>query len=299
MKTIVVHNGTFHPDDVCAAAALTLLLELQGETVTIIRTRDETIIDSADYVCDVGGVFDSAKNRFDHHQIGGAGARSNGIQYASFGLVWKTYGLQVCGNNQWIADFIEQKLVAAIDATDNGQAVAQNNYDDAKPYEFTDVIFSLLPTWLEPATEEVLLEKFKEAVAFAHQVITREIKKATDIFSAELEVENIYNNTADKRIIVLDRYYPWKKKLQLYPEPQLCVFPNDIVGTWIVYCVPEDMSAFTSRKLLPESWAGLRDNEFAQLTGVADAVFCHRSRFMAVAQTKEGALALAKQAILM
>lgn len=297
MKTIVVHNGTFHPDDVCAAAALTLLLELQEEAVSIIRTRDEAVIDSADFVCDVGGIFNAEKNRFDHHQIGGAGFRTNGIQYASFGLVWKTYGEQLSGGNQWVADFIDQKMVAAIDATDNGQPVADNRYEDAKPYEFTDVIFSLLPTWLETATEEVLLEKFKEAVSFAKQILVREIKKATDIFSAESEVERIYTETMDKKLIVLDRYYPWKKKIQSFPEPLLCVFPNDIVGTWIIYCVPEDMSAFTSRKLLPESWAGLRDEELVAVTGVTDAVFCHRARFMAVAKSKEGARELAKLAL--
>ena len=299
MKTIVVHNGTFHPDDVCAAATLQLLLESQGETGTVIRTRDEVVIETADFVCDVGGIFDPAKNRFDHHQLGGAGVRANGIQYASFGLVWKTYGKDLSEGNQWVADFVDQKMVAAIDATDNGQPVADNRYEDAKPYEFTDVIFSLLPTWLEPATEDVLLEKFKEAVRFTKQVITREIKKATDIFSAESEVERIYTETIDKKLIVLDKYYPWKKKIQSFPEPLLCVFPNDIVGTWIIYCVPEDMSAFTSRKLLPESWAGLRDDEFVQVTGVTDAVFCHRARFMAVAKSKEGALELAKQALLM
>lgn len=299
MKTIVVHNGTFHPDDVCAAATLEILLASQGESVTLVRTRDESQIQAADFVCDVGGEFIPEKNRFDHHQIGGAGARANGIQYASFGLVWKTYGLTICNNNQWVADFIDQKLVSAIDATDNGQPVSENLYEDAKPYEFTDVIFSLLPTWVEPATEVVLLEKFTEAVAFAKQVILREIKKATDIFSAESEVEAIYRQTSDKRLIVLDRYYPWKKKIQSFPEPLLCVFPNDIVGTWIVYCVPEDLSAFTSRMLLPESWAGLRDHEFVDATGVQDAVFCHRSRFLAVATTKDGALELAKKALLM
>jgi len=48
---------------------------------------------------------------------------------------------------------------------------------------------------------------------------------------------------------------------------------------------------------LPAEWAGLRDAELARVTGVADAVFCHRNRFMAVARTKEGAVALAKLAL--
>jgi uncharacterized UPF0160 family protein len=34
----------------------------------IVRTRDQTILDQLDLQCDVGGVFDAEKYRFDHHQ---------------------------------------------------------------------------------------------------------------------------------------------------------------------------------------------------------------------------------------
>lgn len=297
MKTVVVHNGIFHPDDVCAAATLQLLLESKGETGMIIRTRDESVIETADYVCDVGSIFDPEKNRFDHHQIGGAGMRSNGIQYASFGLVWKTYGLELCGNNQWVVDFIDEKLVAGIDGPDNGQMVRERKYEDVNAYEFNDWVASFLPTWCEEANEEVLLAKFNEVVLIAKSIIAREIKKTQDIFTAESEVEKIYHATEDKRIIVLDRYLPWKKKIESYPEPLLCIFPDNTVNRWVIYCVLNDRATRSGRMMLPESWAGLRDNELAAVTGVPDAVFCHRARFLAVASSKEGALALAKSAL--
>ncbi|MEK7088001.1 MAG: MYG1 family protein, partial [Patescibacteria group bacterium] len=41
----------------------------------------------------------------------------------------------------------------------------------------------------------------------------------------------------------------------------------------------------------------LRDAKLAEVTGVPDAVFAHRNRFMAVARSKEGAIALAKLAL--
>src|SRR5690606_7569866 len=95
-KTIVTHNGSFHADDIFACATLTLHLEQQGKGYKIIRTRDESRIDSADFVVDVGGIYDEKTNRFDHHQPGGAGSRDNGVPYAAFGLVWKHYGHLVC-----------------------------------------------------------------------------------------------------------------------------------------------------------------------------------------------------------
>jgi uncharacterized UPF0160 family protein len=88
-KILVTHNATFHADDIFATATLSLLL---GGKVKVIRTRDEEIIRTGDYVYDVGGEYDASINRFDHHQKGGAGKRENGIPYAAFGLLWKTYG---------------------------------------------------------------------------------------------------------------------------------------------------------------------------------------------------------------
>jgi len=126
-KTLVTHNGSFHADDIFACATLALLLEGKGEQFEIIRTRDEEIIKSGDYVFDVGGVHDEEKNRFDHHQKGGAGKRDNGIEYASFGLVWKKFGIGLCGDQKAV-DLIDEKLVAPIDAFDNGLDLVENKF---------------------------------------------------------------------------------------------------------------------------------------------------------------------------
>ena len=61
-KTIVVHSGNFHPDDIFAVAVLRIVLEDKYK-IKIIRTRDEEIINKADYVVDVGMVYDKEKNR--------------------------------------------------------------------------------------------------------------------------------------------------------------------------------------------------------------------------------------------
>ena len=81
---IVTHDGMFHSDDVFAVAALLSLLDATPAIATVVRTRDEDLMRKADFVVDVGGVYDSEKNRFDHHQEGGAGKRLNGISYAAF-----------------------------------------------------------------------------------------------------------------------------------------------------------------------------------------------------------------------
>ncbi len=91
-KIAVTHCGSFHTDDVFACATLSLYFKKNNLKYKLIRTRDDNIIKKADYVFDVGGIYDPKIDRFDHHQYGGAGKRENNIPYASFGLVWKKFG---------------------------------------------------------------------------------------------------------------------------------------------------------------------------------------------------------------
>jgi uncharacterized UPF0160 family protein len=57
------------------------------------------------------------------------------------------------------------------------------------------------------------------------------------------------------------------------------------------------VGTFDLRKSFPESWAGKVDGELAKASGVPDAVFCHNKRFIAVAKSRDGALALVKKAL--
>eukprot|EP00919_Chromeraceae_sp_WS-2016_P045117 GHVR01107543.1.p1 GENE.GHVR01107543.1~~GHVR01107543.1.p1 ORF type:complete len:111 (+),score=16.77 GHVR01107543.1:49-381(+) len=66
--TIVTHDGRFHCDDAMAIAMLNRIPEFAN--FELVRTRDAGIIDRADVVVDVGGIFDHEKKRYDHHQRG-------------------------------------------------------------------------------------------------------------------------------------------------------------------------------------------------------------------------------------
>ena len=65
-KLIGTHSDSFHSDEVLATSLLLRTKEFSKSI--IVRTRDQEILDKLDIQCDVGGVFDPAKNRFDHHQ---------------------------------------------------------------------------------------------------------------------------------------------------------------------------------------------------------------------------------------
>src|SRR3989344_7727778 len=130
---IVTHDSSFHTDDIFACATL-LILYPDAE---IIRSRDQKVIESADIVFDVGGIYDPQNKKFDHHQTGGAGKRENGIPYASFGLVWKEFGEKICGGKEE-AEIIDRELVVAIDAIDNGVEVSTPVFEDVNVFNIGD-----------------------------------------------------------------------------------------------------------------------------------------------------------------
>ena len=169
-KTLVVHGGGFHADDVFASAVFVLVY---GDGLKIVRSRDKSVIEKADFVADVGGIYDASIGRFDHHQSGGAGSRANGVSYASFGLVWKQFGEQLSGSRD-IAEIIDKKLVQFIDAGDNGMGEIKPFVEDIYPYTINHIFWSMEPTWVEGSTE--INKRFFEAVELAKGILQREIK---------------------------------------------------------------------------------------------------------------------------
>ncbi len=288
--TVVVHDGTFHTDDVFACAVVSLAFK--DKEVEIVRSRDEAVIAGADIVLDVGGVYDIESLRFDHHQREGAGVRENGVPYASFGLVWKQYGTMICDSEE-VAEIIDEQLVQGVDGPDNGYGEKK----EGKFYTYTirDLISAERPTWEED--QYSFDEAFINAVTIATQVLLRTIAHTKAFVNAKIILEQAYEKSVDKRILVADKEYPgWYEFTGQYSEILYFIYERQN-GEWSVKAARKDPANFELRKPFPESWRGLRDEELQNVSGVGDALFCHKERFLVVAKTFEGALQLAKIAV--
>jgi len=286
-KIILTHNGSFQADDIFAVAILSMVI---GES-QVIRTRDKDQIALADYVVDVGMIHDPAQNRFDHHQPGGAGERPNGIPYASCGLVWKEFGEGLCGGKE-VADLIDTNLIAPLDAHDNGVAIADYRFANIRAYSVVDFFYSFLPSLHE--SEESLYKIFMHLVRVARELLVREIARAKGIIIGEIKFKEAYEGSTDKRVIILPEELPWRRVLAEKLDIVYIIYPrND--GKWSVSAAQD--AGYISRRPLPSSWGGKTDQDLQDITGVPDAVFCHRALFFAVAETKEGAMALAEIAL--
>ncbi|MEK7579506.1 MAG: MYG1 family protein [Patescibacteria group bacterium] len=287
---IVTHDSKFHADEVLAVAVLHLILG--DDTVETVRSRDPEIVATGDFVVDVGHVYDPQRNRYDHHQAKGAGVRPNGIPYASFGLVWKQFGEKLCGSKS-VADEIESVMVIPIDATDNGVATIKRVYQEISPYDFHDAIDIFNPHVSESVTHDV---QFLKVLEMAKSVIEREIVKTRLRQEDDQYVHKIYNQTKDKRLIVLDR--PTNTRfLGTVEEPLFCMIPSATGPEWTVHAIRIDPELFDYRAYFPKEWAGKIREDLALTSGVRDAIFCHAHLFIAVAKSKEGALALARLAL--
>ena len=289
---IVTHSGRFHADEAFACATLALYLNKKGTPYRIIRTRDSGIIESGDIVLDVGGIYNPEKGRFDHHQNEGAGNRDNGIPFASFGLIWKHYGVKVCESDV-VANIIDSKIVQAVDALDNGKQITNFIIPDVREYNLQDIIDCYLPKTQDLKDYD---KNFSKLVEFAKFILTSEIKKAHFKVESSNKVIEMYQATKDKRIIFIDGQYSWKNVLNKFPEPLFAIFQSPD-GSWGIHAIRDDMNSFENRKNLPQEWGGLEKEALRKVTGVEDAVFCHRNLFLAVAKSKEGIIQLAELAL--
>ena len=283
--TIATHNGNFHADDVFSIAALKCIFP----SFNLIRTRDLALISKADVVIDVGGEYNSDAGRFDHHQRGGAGERENGIPYSSFGLIWQKYGLEICQGNQDVANAVDAGLVSTIDAIDCGhvEGVSQG-------ISLSQTISMFNPTWQEDTHFDAC---FDEAVDFASRVLTRFIASANGGISAKDIVAKAIDNAEDPRVIVLDKYTPWKRTVHALSEEALyMVYPSNS-GQWRIQTVPVEPGSFEDRKPLPKQWAGLSDKGLQDVSGIDDAMFCHNGLFIAGAETFESTMKMASIAL--
>ena len=287
MIKIVTHGGSFHADDVFAVAAFQLLLG--KENVEVIRTRDDEVIATGDYVVDVGGVYDHETKRYDHHQPG-ALLRESGIPYAGFGLMWLHYGEEICGSVE-VAEAIEEKLCVPIDASDNAVNIWQSGQFELAPLEWDDIV----KTWRSfDDVDETMDGQFLKVVDVAREYLARTIKKQTLKLVDKARAERLYEAAEDPSIIISDE--PVSRRWFIEKDDvNVVVHPRDD-GSWMAINVEKDKDTYETKVSFPKEWAGLRDEELAKVSGIADALFCHKNLYLFAAGSKESAIEAARLA---
>lgn len=296
-KKIITHSGSFHADDIFACATIALYLDRENISYIFVRTRDDEEIKTGDFVIDVGGVDDPSTNHFDHHQQGGAGKRENGIPYASFGLVWKKFGMSLCKDVE-ITDDIDRRIVQPIDAIDNGISISEPSEVGVCDYGIYGIVGAYQNTWKEAGNVKQQHKNFVRLVNFFKDILDREIERSFHRIEMVNVIQKVYDETENKEILVIPHHVTIGALIQVldkHKEVMFVVCKSN--SNWKVLAMRKEPCSFENRKSLPEAWAAKRGEELVEITGVPDAVFCHNARFLAVAESKEGAITLAELAL--
>lgn len=306
---IVTHNGPFHADETLGAAILAYI----GDGVRkleITRTRDQSIINKitseGGFALDVGLTYDHATRRYDHHQLGGAGARENGIPYATAGLIWKHYGLTAARKAcrkfglsfteyelRRVVEVVDDNIIKNVDAIDCG---VSNGYIQNS---LNSIISSRKPTWLENSPS-LMDSRFYEAIEIAYLHLEGVIETVVARIAASMMVQKDLRDQLGSEFIVLSRFVPWQETLVNSTDGKdvvFVIFSPDEGVSWRVQSVIENSKTNQKRMLFPNHWRAQRDSGFERASGVEGATFCHHSGFIAGASSKEAAINLAKAAL--
>ncbi len=275
-RSFGTHDGAFHADEVTACAIL-LLFDLIDKD-KIFRSRDPKILDKCEYVCDVGGIYNSKLKRFDHHQKDYIGPLS------SAGMI-----LLYLKNTEFIQEELyhhfNRVLVAGVDAHDNGNIKIQEGI-----CSFSQVVTNFLPIDYSSKAKERMVAFF-EAVDF----VCGHLKRVKNRFFYSRECREKIQDVMKKNQIFLefDESLPWIDNFfDLNGEKHPALFVIMPAGDhWKLRGIPPNRKDRMNVRIpLPEKWAGLRDEELQNISNIPGAIFCHKGKFISIWETKKDAM---------
>jgi uncharacterized UPF0160 family protein len=294
---LVTHSGGFHADELLSSVILTRLYP----QARVIRSRaPEWITAGLDRIIyDVGGLYDSAAQIYDHHQRA-APLREDGQPYSSFGLIWKHYGRDYLASSNLPEAHIEvvhasfdMSFVLPIDLVDNG---AFSPSGPLAGLTLPALLESLKPDFDEndPAAED---RAFHASLSIARSFVEASIARSAAKLRAEAVVSRAIVAAGQGRVLELPMGMPFRPAIIKAGADQLLfvVHPRD--KDWCLTTIRRGDDGFEVRADLPAAWAGLSNIDLEAACGVEGASFCHNGRFVAAARTRDAALAMAELAV--
>lgn len=324
---IGTHSNIFHIGEVVAISILCLAHE--KDEIVIIRSKKYEELEKCDYVVNVGeGNGENGRYGHYHKTIE---KRKNGNLYGNAGFVWRDFGDKIIEEifnkdilknrrviekmfvntetakelvNKQVKKMVDEDLIQNIDLHQNGIKLAKDfNY-----------VHSFLPKWY---VEESYEDLFDETLEITNKILKRYIIKKIDEVLASEEINNrltygFYGNRFLKNNIVEipKQHMPWlnividynnnikeDKNVKDKKEKtvEFVMFPYHR-GGWAAQAVPSSKkNIFEKIVPFPKEWSGETVN-LAKITGVNDAIYCHKSCFFVRAGSREGVIKLCQLA---
>ena len=296
---LVTHSGGFHADELMSSVILTQLFP----QADLLRTRDAELLTPAAgrIIYDVGRDFDAEAQIFDHHQRPNP-LREDGQPFSSFGLIWAHYGrayLAAMGVPEADVDAIhtsfDTKFVLPIDLLDNG-AMEPSVAGPLSILTLPSLLGSLKPVFDDPSPTADD-DAFHAALPIARSFIEAFVQNLAAKYRAQDLVMNAIADAGDSAILELPMGMPYRSALEKAEADHILYVVNPRGGDWTLNGIKLSNDTFEQRADLPAAWAGLTDAALEDASGVKGAKFCHNARFIAVADTRDAILEMAKIAV--
>ena len=296
---LVTHSGGFHADELLSSVVLTRLFP----QARLLRTRDAAWLTPAEdrIIYDVGRAYDAEMRIFDHHQRPNP-LREDGQPYSSFGLIWRHYGQAylraLSVPDQDLADIhrsLDQGFVLPIDLMDNGAM------DPSVAGPLTSLTLPALLESLKPVFDNRSPDAddraFDAALQVSRAVFEAAVAGKAAKRRAEAMVMQAIQAAGAGRVLELPQGMPFRSAIEKAGADHLLfvVHPRD--SDWALTGIRLSGDGFAQRADLPAEWAGLTDAALEAATGVKGAKFCHNGRFIAVAETREAVMEMARLAV--
>lgn len=315
---IATHDGSFHADETLACAILTYLYENSN----IIRSRDLDVLEKADIIIDVSGKNDH--KHFDHHSNDFKDCRSNGIRFATAGIMWYKFGLEFLKKlnsslNLMIDDEqvfqnafykIDREIMYMVDLNDNGQlndylneqieittANEQKIVDTLNEfYQYDPSIPYIVATQnLSNVSAEEQNKAFLATVKLLKQILIGACQHALLSENGIKKVLACYNGG---KLLVMHEHLPWSNAVfanfELFKDCILAVYPDRKRGFRIQSLPFSKAERFKNKCKAPLAWRGLDDDQLDKATGLNGTIFVHRAGFTGGAKDFDIAMEMAK-----
>ena len=297
---LVTHSGGFHADEVLSTVVLSRLFP----EATLIRSRDTEWITpgSGKIIYDVGRAYDADTGIFDHHQKPNP-LRDNGQPYSSFGLIWLHFGKDYLAAlnvpesdiDEGHASF-EQSFVLPVDLLDNGAI------DPSAAGPLSGLTLPVLLETLKPSFDDIRDEAdnsaFLMAVDVARHFVEAGIRAKSAKQRAEALVKQAIKAAGDGRVLELPTGMPFRSAIESTGADHLLFVVHPRNDDWTLTTIRKGADTFENRADLPASWGGLTDSALEEATGVKGAKFCHNALFIAVADSRDAIMEMARLAVL-
>ncbi|MCR5536636.1 MAG: MYG1 family protein [Succinivibrio sp.] len=315
---IATHDGTFHADETMACAIITYLYDRSK----IIRSRNSELLETADLIIDVSSLND--EKHYDHHSKDFNRKRSNGIRYATAGLMWEKYGMAFMRKvaEQELSSTlkpellehacarIDREIMCMIDINDNGDLTSfttmLGNPQTASEEQLLHVInefyqndpnISYIVAMMNSTvqSEEEQNKQFTLTVKMLKTILEH---SAINALQTEIGIEKVLKAYKGGQMLILHERLPWTSavfaNMETFKDCLIAIYP-DRNQRWRIQSLPVSQAQrFSNRLSAPVELRGLNDEALNQATGLENLNFIHRSGFTGGASTYEDCLKLAR-----